>query len=58
MLRGPQGTIYGASSLSGVLKFVTKLPSTTDLVVAAAPASRRRTAVRWAISAMPRSMCR
>ncbi len=33
VLRGPQGTIYGASSLGGVLKFVTKLPSTTGLVV-------------------------
>lgn len=31
VLRGPQGTIYGASSLSGVLKFVTKQPSTTAL---------------------------
>ena len=29
VLRGPQGTIYGASSLSGVLKFITKQPSTT-----------------------------
>ena len=29
VLRGPQGTIYGALSLSGVLKFVTKEPSTT-----------------------------
>jgi iron complex outermembrane recepter protein len=28
VLRGPQGTIYGASSLSGVLKFVTNEPST------------------------------
>ena len=33
VLRGPQGTFYGASSLSGVLKFVTRLPSTTELVV-------------------------
>ena len=33
VLRGPQGTIYGASSLGGVLKFVTRLPSTSALVV-------------------------
>jgi iron complex outermembrane receptor protein len=33
VLRGPQGTFYGASSLSGVLKFVTKLPSTTAFLV-------------------------
>lgn len=28
VLRGPQGTIYGASSLGGVLKFVTNAPDT------------------------------
>lgn len=33
VLRGPQGTFYGASSLSGVVKYVTKLPSTNGLVV-------------------------
>ena len=27
VLRGPQGTLYGASSLGGVLKFVTKKPN-------------------------------
>jgi outer membrane receptor protein involved in Fe transport len=29
VLRGPQGTLYGASSLGGVLRFVTNAPSTT-----------------------------
>jgi iron complex outermembrane receptor protein len=31
VLRGPQGTFYGASSLSGVLKFVTNEPSTAGV---------------------------
>ncbi|MES2136929.1 MAG: TonB-dependent receptor [Pseudomonadota bacterium] len=35
VLRGPQGTLYGASSLSGVLKFVTNLPSTSGVTVRA-----------------------
>jgi iron complex outermembrane receptor protein len=29
VLRGPQGTLYGASSLGGVLRFVTNSPSTS-----------------------------
>jgi iron complex outermembrane receptor protein len=33
VLRGPQGTVYGASSLGGVLKFVTREPSTAGLEV-------------------------
>lgn len=32
VLRGPQGTIYGASSLGGVVKFVTNEPDTTQFV--------------------------
>ncbi|MXO60358.1 TonB-dependent receptor [Altererythrobacter salegens] len=35
VLRGPQGTFYGANSLSGVLKFVTNEPSTAGLEVRA-----------------------
>ena len=30
VLRGPQGTLYGASSLGGVLKFVTNVPKTNE----------------------------
>lgn len=31
VLRGPQGTLYGASSLGGVLKFVTNKPQTSSV---------------------------
>lgn len=30
VLRGPQGTLYGASSLGGLIKFVTTTPNTTQ----------------------------
>jgi outer membrane receptor protein involved in Fe transport len=35
VLRGPQGTIYGASSMGGVLKYVTKKPDTSGFEVRA-----------------------
>src|SRR6185369_17621256 len=35
VLRGPQGTLYGASSLSGVLRFVTNEPNTAGFDVRA-----------------------
>jgi outer membrane receptor protein involved in Fe transport len=31
VLRGPQGTLYGASSMGGVLKYVMRKPSLTDI---------------------------
>ena len=31
VLRGPQGTLYGASALGGLIKYVTKQPSLTDV---------------------------
>jgi iron complex outermembrane recepter protein len=30
VLRGPQGTLYGASTMGGLLKYVTRTPDTTD----------------------------
>jgi iron complex outermembrane recepter protein len=33
VLKGPQGTLYGASSLGGVIKYVTKQPSLTQAEV-------------------------
>lgn len=33
LLRGPQGTLYGASSMGGLLKYVLTTPSTTKLAV-------------------------
>ncbi len=45
VLRGPQGTFYGASSLSGVLKFVTVEPSTSGLEVRGP--GRRRNDQGW-----------
>ena len=35
VLRGPQGTLYGASSIGGLLKYVTVAPSTTTFSVRA-----------------------
>ena len=47
VLRGPQGTLYGAGAMGGVLKYVTNEPDTTELsgkvrVGASATQGRRR----------------
>src|SRR5262249_14363973 len=31
VLRGPQGTLYGAGSMGGLIKYVTRSPSTSEL---------------------------
>lgn len=35
VLKGPQGTLYGASSMGGLLKYVTRRPDTNDFSAAA-----------------------
>ncbi|MBB6427907.1 TonB-dependent receptor [Sphingopyxis sp. JAI128] len=35
VLKGPQGTLYGASSMGGVIKYVTRRPSLTDTEIRA-----------------------
>jgi hypothetical protein len=42
VLRGPQGTLYGADSMGGLVKFVTKDPSTAGFSGRGEPGSIRR----------------
>jgi outer membrane receptor protein involved in Fe transport len=49
VLRGPQGTLYGASSLGGVLKFVTNPPQTESFEGKAQIGIEDVSAATWAI---------
>ncbi len=50
VLRGPQGTLYGASALGGVIKYVANAPSTDGFEGAAAGLGRGRRGRRhWAM---------
>ena len=48
VLRGPQGTLYGASSLGGVIKYVANAPSTEGFEADSRARSRTSRAPTWA----------
>ncbi|MGE5564323.1 MAG: TonB-dependent receptor plug domain-containing protein [Bacillota bacterium] len=58
VLRGPQGTLYGASSLSGVLRFVTNAPSTERFETRARAGIETVSGGGLAIMPMQSSTCR